>query len=166
MKHIAIFALPFSAANRRIMQRLGVAIMEESNFNAQPALTAARRLAVADGTVTLADVLLYDKVLTTGLAAASEQSQNFQMVYSLNGSGTQDYLLGAVQMSDAWWNRLASRIADAPVSGMRYARLQKSNGGYLLTVDHNLPQILGPYEGQAMTPKKLLGLVGLSSYHP
>ena len=156
MKHKLLLALPFSAANRRICQRWGVAVMEEDNANGQPALTPARRLAIADGTVALADVLAYDSTYST-------QSRNFQTVYELNNSGTPDYYLGAAGLSDAWWNRIAQRIANAPVTGMRYARLQRVNGVYVLTPDHNVPA-LAEYVGTAVRPRQLLTILNLKPY--
>lgn len=154
MKHILLFGLPVTVANRRILQRWGVAVLEEINANNQPELTPARRLAIADGTVPLAEVLLYDSTY-------SVQSANFQITYQLNNSGNADFYLGSCHLSDTWWNRISDRIANAPVSGMRYARLQKANGHYVLTVDHNMPGALGPYEGQPMKPRELIDILNL-----
>jgi hypothetical protein len=154
LKNILLFGVPVSNPNRNILRRWGVAVLEEVNANGQPALTGARRLAIADGTVPLAEVLLYD-------STHSIQSRNFQILYQLNDSGTADFYLGSAHLSDTWWNRIADRIANSPVTGMKYARLQKANGHYVLTVDHNLPAILGPYEGQPMKPRELIELVGL-----
>jgi hypothetical protein len=159
MKHRLLFALPFSSQNLNRMRRLGVAVFEELNLNGQPALTAARRLAIVDGSVTLADVLAYDK---TGWGG-STQSLNFQTVYQLNNSGTQDFYGGFIDMGDTWWNRIADRITNAPVTGMRYARLERANGHYILTPDYNVAA-LAQYEGQVMTPKRIAQILGIRPY--
>lgn len=122
-------------------------------------LTPARRLAIADGTVPLAEVLAYD------IPGVQTESQNFQDVYQLNNSGTRDFYLGCAGLSDTWWNRIGDRIVNAPVTGMRYARLLHVSGRqYVLTSDHNMPGILGPHVGTLLRPRQILQLTGLRPF--
>ena len=110
-----------------------------------------------DGTVSLAQVLAYD-------SATSMQSLNFQTTYQLNNSGTPDFYIGCVGLNDAWWGRIEERLVNgAPVTGMRYARfLHVSGRNYVLTADHNMPGILGPYVGQTLRPREAMDLIGLT----
>jgi hypothetical protein len=159
MKHILLFGLPFNTQNLVTLQRWGVAVFAEIVPAGSLPLTPARRLNIANGTVPINDVLAYD------IPGKQTESLNFQDIYQLNGSGTRDFYFGCAGLTDAWWSRISDRLVNQPITGMRYARLLHQSGrNYALTVDHNMPGILGPHVGEILRPRQVLQIVGLRPY--
>jgi hypothetical protein len=155
--HHILFGLPFSEPNKERMQRFGVAVFAE-NVSGQPNLTNARRLAIADGTVPIANVLAYDNAFQT-------QSQSFQAIYSTTDGSTADYYIGTAQMTATQWNRIKELIDNAALTGLRWARLTTDEGDRFFLRAHNVT-LLNPYNDQEVTEEFLLGVLGLVRYVP
>lgn len=156
--HRLVFGLPFTTANLVRMQRLGVAVCEEYTD-----IDGPTRLSIANGTMPIAQVLAYD---TLGL---SQQSQNFQTPFQLNDSGTKDYYLGAISLTDVWWTRLQSRLALLP-AGMMYARwmlnydVESDPNKQVFLLRATNVNALNPFLQTAITEQAALAVVGLKLY--
>lgn len=157
--HVIVFGVGISAANRRVMQRIGVATKAVLVPVGSLPLTLARRRDIINGVTPIAEVLAYD------ILDLQEESKNFQTEYSINADGsTKDAYCGKLALNQAEWDLIEDRLLDGNLpAGFKFARLFRQDGEYVLTADHNDSR-LDPFVGQVMTVRAILSAVGLTRF--